>query len=130
MPSSSSCSCSTGLGASNSGIHGALGLGEGDDVAYVVAVGEHHQQPVYAGGDATVRGRAVLQGVQQLAEALRYLLPGIAERAEHALLQLPVVYADAAAGELRAVANEVVYPRRHLPGVSSRCTAPALAWAC
>src|SRR5690242_14072439 len=49
-------------------------LGEGHQVAYVLDTGERHQKALDACGDSAVRRRAVLQRVEEEAEALARLL--------------------------------------------------------
>ena len=50
----------------------------------------------------------VLEGFENLAETLADIFPAIAEDGENLLLQLSVVDADAATGQLGSVANKVV----------------------
>ena len=60
-----------------------------------------------------MRGRAVFEGGQQLAKALRHLFGRVAQDGEHALLQLAGVDADAAARQLEAVGYQVVETTDH-----------------
>ena len=65
-----------------------------------------------------MRGRAVLEGVHQEAEALLRLLGREAQQFEHLLLQLRVVDTDRTAADLRAVADEVVGVGAHAARVA------------
>ena len=51
-------------------IDGFGGFGEGYDFAEAACAGEDHDDAVEAEGDAAVRGRAVLESVEEEAEAL------------------------------------------------------------
>lgn len=83
-------------------------LREGDDVADGVVPAEQRDDPVEAEGDATVRRRAVVEGVQQEAELRGRLLLGEADRVERPLLHLALVDTDRTAAQLRAVEDQVV----------------------
>ena len=63
-------------------VDGLGGLGEGDDFAEGGGAGEDHDDAVEAEGDATVGWGAVLEGVQEEAEAGLGFLVGHAEGAE------------------------------------------------
>ena len=59
----------TGDGRVGHQVAGLLRLGEGDHVADVVLARQQHDDAVDAGRDAAVRRRAVLERLQQVAEA-------------------------------------------------------------
>lgn len=80
-----------------------LDLGEGDHLAQVRRAYEQHHQPVKSEGEAGVRGRAVAERAHHEAKTRLDLLIRKAQRAEHPLLHLGVVYPYAAAAELHAV---------------------------
>ena len=72
------------------------------------APGEDRHDPVDPERDATVRRRAVLERVEQEAEAPLRLLRADAERVEDLLLDLGGVDTDRAAADLDAVEHYVV----------------------
>src|SRR5699024_6575486 len=78
------------------------------DFADRVDTGQQGHDAVPAEGDAAVRGRAELEGLEQEAELLRRLLFGDAHDLEHALLDVPAVDADRTAADLVSVAHDVV----------------------
>src|SRR6185312_16068791 len=78
------------------------GLRERDDVADRLAAGEDGHQAVEPERDPAVRRRAVLQRLEQEAEAPIGLLLGHAESLEDLLLDLGLVDTDRAAAELDA----------------------------
>ena len=55
-----------------------LRLGEGNDIPDGASIGQDGHQAVDARSDPSVGGRAVLEGFQEVAEALFYLVVGIA----------------------------------------------------
>ena len=93
-------------------------LREGDVVADRLRAAEQRAQTVETERKAAVRGRSVLEGVHQEAEALLRLLGREAQQFEHLLLQLRVVDTDRTAADLRAVADEVVGVGPHATGVA------------
>ena len=82
---------------------GALGLGEGDHVADGLGTGHQHHQAIQAEGQPGVRGRAVLQGIEQEAEFLLCLLLVDLQDAEHHLLHIALVDTHAAATQFATV---------------------------
>ena len=64
-----------------------------------------------------MRGRAVLQGVEQKAEFLARLLAPDAEDIEHRLLGFELVNTHTAAAQLGAVKHHIVSPGKRLSGV-------------
>ena len=93
-------------------------LREGDVVADRLRAAEQRAQTVETERKAAVRGRSVLEGVHQEAEALLRLLGREAQQFEHLLLQLRVVDTDRTAADLRAVADEVVGVGAHAARVA------------
>src|SRR5690606_33924969 len=89
-------------------IGGALRLGEGDDLADVRLACHEHNQPVHAGRNAAVRGRAVLERFEQVAEALARVVDLQPDQLEDLLLHLPLVDTDAPTRHFIAVAHQVV----------------------
>ncbi len=89
-------------------VDGLGGLGEGDDFAEAGCAGEDHDDAVEAEGDAAVRGRAVLEGVEEEAEAGLGFFVGHAEGAEDLGLDVLAVDTDGAGAELGAVEDDVV----------------------
>ena len=59
-----------GVGRAGQGIGGVLHLGEGDHVPDAARAADEHGQPIEAVCEAPVGRRAVLEGVEQEAEAL------------------------------------------------------------
>src|SRR6266545_5211088 len=78
-------------------VHHRLRLRERDDVPDVVGAGQEHHDPVQPGRDAAVRRDAVLERLQQVAEALPDGLLAQAQDLEDPLLQRAVVDPEAAA---------------------------------
>src|SRR5690349_22735263 len=89
-------------------ILGALRLRESDDVADRFGARHHGDDAVQAEGDAAVRGRAVLERLQQEPELLLRLLGTDRKGPEHLRLHLLAVDAHRAAADLRAVQHHVV----------------------
>ncbi len=87
---------------------GALGFGEGDDVADALGAGHHGDDAVQAEGDAAMRRGAVLQRVEQEAELGAGLVGADLERGEHLALHFGAVDAHRAAADLPAVEHHVV----------------------
>ena len=85
-----------------------LGFGEGDDVADGFGAGHERDQPVHTEGQAAVRGRAVLQGVEQEAEFGLGVFGRDFECGKHFALHVGAVNADGAAAQLPAVEHHVV----------------------
>src|SRR5262249_53879975 len=84
-----------------------------DHVADRRGAGREGADPVEAERDASVRGRAVTESVEQEAEAMPSLLGGDAEQAKDALLNVGAVDSDRARPELPAVQDDIVRPRPH-----------------
>src|SRR5690606_11729648 len=93
------------------------GLRERHDLTDRRFAGQDGTQAVDAKRDAPVRRRAVLQRVEEEAEARAGLLVADAEQREDASLQRGVVDTEAAARHLAAVEREVVGARTHGAGV-------------
>ena len=96
---------------------GALRFGEGNHVAYGFGAGHQGNQPVQPERQPAVRGRAVLQGVEQEAEFLPLLVRADVERGEDFGLHVGAVDADGAAAQFPAVEHHVVGARLALFGV-------------
>ncbi len=85
-----------------------LRLREGDHVADRVGAGHHRDNAVQAERDAAVRGRAILQGVQQEAElGARFFITDL-QGAEHLALHFFAVDPHRAATDFPAVEHHVV----------------------
>ena len=89
-------------------VDGLGGLGEGDDFAEAGGAGEDHDDAVEAEGDAAVWRRAVLERVEEEAEARLGFFVGHAEGAEDFRLHVLAVDTDGAGAELGAVEDDVV----------------------
>ena len=77
-----------------------LRLGEGYDLADALTLGEDGHEPVQSQGDAAVRRRSVLKGFQHVTESgLHEIGRDIENILEHLLLQIGLMYPDAAATE-------------------------------
>ncbi len=89
-------------------VDGLGGLGEGDDFAEGGCAGEDHDDAVEAEGDAAVGRGAVLEGVEEEAEAGLGFLVRHAEGAEDLGLDILAMDTDGAGAELGAVEDDVV----------------------
>src|SRR5882672_9418905 len=87
---------------------GALRLGEGDHVADGFRAGHHGADAVQAEGGSSVRGRALLQRLEQESEVLLGFLRADRKSPEHFGLDLLAVDAHRAPADLRAVQHHVV----------------------
>ena len=105
---SRSCEVAGRGGGVDHEVDGAGGLGEGDDLAQAGGAGQDHDDAVEAEGDAAVRRRAVLQGVEEEAETFVGLFVRHAERAEDLGLHVLAVDTDGAGAKLVAVEDDVV----------------------
>ena len=92
-------------------VDGAGGFGKGDDLAEAGGAGEDHDDAIEAEGDAAVGWGAVLEGVEEEAEALLRFLVRHAERAEDFGLDVFAVDTDGAGAEFGAVEDDVVGER-------------------
>src|SRR4029079_9508067 len=79
-----------------------------DDLADVGLAGQHHHDAIDTGRRAPVRRSAVLEGVQHPAEAGLDVVLGVPADAEGLVHDVRPVVADGAAGQLHAVADDVV----------------------
>ena len=86
----------------------ALGFGESYDVPYGCRACQYGYKAVDAWGDAAVGRRSVFERLQKLTEPGVHLVLRIAQYFEYLLLQAPMVDPDAAAGQLRPVAHQVI----------------------
>ena len=91
IPRSRSCSSRTGEGEPVMRSVRARRLREGDDLAERRLPGQDHDHAVEAEGDAAVGRRAVLEGLEEEAEALPRLLVGEGEQLEDPGLERRVV---------------------------------------
>ena len=80
-------------------VDGFGGLGEGDDLAQTGRSGQQHDDAVEAEGDAAVGRRAVLQSVEEEAEAGASFLVADAKRLEYLLLHVLAMNTDGAGAE-------------------------------
>src|SRR6202034_2900434 len=94
-------------------IHGAGGFGEGNYFAQAFGSGEDHDDAVETKGDATVRGRAGLEGFEKKSEAGAGFFFGHAEGAEDSALHILAVNADGARAQFGAVQHDVIGQRAH-----------------
>src|SRR4051812_9813101 len=94
-------------------IDGARRLREGDDLADRRLARQDGDDTVQPEGDAAVRRRAVLERLEEEAEAELRLLLGNAEPAENPRLERRVVDSDTAAADFRSVQHEIVRLRAH-----------------
>ena len=118
MPSSESCSGSTGDGACIIKSSADAVLGNAITSRMLAQPAEQHHQPVEPDRDAAVRRRAEAEGVEQEAEPLARFRRRDPHDAEHPLLQLAVVDSDRAARELDAVEHDVVGERARRPRIA------------
>ena len=94
-------------------IDGLRRLRERDDLANRRLAAQQRDDAIEAERDAAVRRRAVLERVEEEAEARPRVLVGDAEQAEDVPLHVGAMDSDAAAGDLRAVERQVVRARAH-----------------
>ena len=105
--SSRSCGGWRGGGVDHE-VDSAGGLGEGDDLAQAGGAGQDHDDAVQAEGDAAVRWRSVLEGVEEEAETFVGFFVRHAERAEDFGLHVLAVDTNRSGAKLVAVENDVV----------------------
>src|SRR5690242_12277427 len=96
----------------------ARSLRKRDYLSDAVAVSQHRDYAVDAEGNSAVRRGAVLEGVEEEAEALLGLVLGDAECPEDLLLHVGAVDTDRAAADLPAVPDHVVGAASPAPGVA------------
>ena len=89
-------------------VDGFGGFGEGDDFAEGLGSGEDHDDAVEAEGDAAVRRCAVLERVEEEAEAGLGFFVRHTQRAEDLGLDVLAMDTDGAGAELGAVEDDVV----------------------
>src|SRR5690554_6378377 len=99
-------------------VHGAGGVGEqtlcplgyreGDDIANRFGTRCQRDNAIQAEGQATMRGRAIPQGVEQEAELETRLFFGDAECAEHLFLAVSAVNTHRASDDLPTIRRNVV----------------------
>src|SRR5690348_16782859 len=94
----------------------ALRLRKRDHVTDVVGAEDGHHQAIDAGRDAAMWRHSILERVEQMAELRVDLFTAHAQDLEDALLELALMDADAAAGNLNAVQHAVVRARTHVVG--------------
>ena len=108
MWSSLSCCSVTVGGRVGHEVDGLGGLWEGNHFAQAGRAGQQHDDAIEAEGDAAVRRRAVLERVEEEAEALAGFLFTDAERREDLLLHIFAMDADGAGAKFQAVHRQVV----------------------
>ena len=89
-------------------VGGLQGLGEGDHVPDGLSAGHDHHQAIESGSNATMRGCSVFQRIQEEAKAFLKLFFREAQHVEYLFLHIIAVAADASAGELHAVAHQII----------------------
>ena len=82
---------------------GTLGFGKGDHIANGVGAGHQHDQSVQTKRQATVRGRTVLQGIEQEAKLLFRLGLINVQDTKNGFLHLSLMNTNTAATQLTAV---------------------------
>jgi hypothetical protein len=75
---------------------GSLGLGEGDDVANILGIGQQHHKTVDPRGNTPMGGRSVVEGLKKMPEALFDFLRLVAKHLEKVLLDRAVMDANRA----------------------------------
>src|SRR5579883_337713 len=107
-----------GRGRVHEQVNGGLRLGEGDDFANILLVGQQHDQAVDAQGNAAVWGRAVLEGFEHVTELLPDLLIAHVHKREDFALEFGDVDTHAATANFVAVADNVILLRANIQRVS------------
>ena len=95
-------------GGAHHDILGVLIHGEGDDLADRAFTGQQHHHAVHAGGDAGVGRCTVAEGVVHGGELLLHILLAQAHQLKGLDHDLGVVVTDGTAGQLHAVAHQVI----------------------